>query len=366
MNLRGHYPIQFSKLSTYRAELYGFSAIWILIFHLLIWKVFPQGAISSVALRHFILLGNTGVDIFLILSGISLYFAMQKRRTMSDYFVRRLSRLMPTLIISYIGIWTYQLINSGNIPQYLIRLSGLALWFEGNKTGTWYVSAILVFYVLYPYIYSWLFDNNRGFIFPRWCLLLILSLVIFWAMHKLNFEYFKLVEIALGRIPSFLIGCLLGKWVYENKTIKYVWKLPIVIVAIAFYILRNPEAQWHWWTRLLYPVGGLLILLAFTVLLSTVDNHRKKPEKKDNHPIRVFLRKTGDLSLELYLGSVAILQVCSVTGVPFLTFAPSDNVWVRAGISVAFIAATYVVAFLAHACIDALGSLKQRHARKLA
>lgn len=137
MSAHNHYPIQLSKLSTYRTELYGISALWILIFHMTCWKIFPAKAIPSIAIRRFVLLGNTGVDVFLILSGISLYFAMQKHRSMSVYLGRRLSRLMPTFIVLFIGVWTYQLIKSGNIPQYLIRLSGLDLWVEGNTASTW-------------------------------------------------------------------------------------------------------------------------------------------------------------------------------------------------------------------------------------
>lgn len=189
----------------------------------------------------------------------------------------------------------------------------------------------------------------------------MLSLVIFWAMHKLNLGYFKLTEIALGRIPSFLVGCLFGKWVYEKKVIDGAWRWPIALAVGLFYVFRDPETPLHWWTRCLYPMGGVLALLAFAALLSAVDSYQHQSKSDGSHPIWKFIRKSGDLSLELYLGSAALLAVLREMSVPFLTFTAGDSVWVRAMISLAFIIATYAVAFLARACTDAMTQLKTKH-----
>ncbi len=65
------------NLSKYRNIIYGFSAIWIIIFH--IECCFP----NVVKQFHPFIVqifkaGNVGVDIFLIMSGIYLYFSLKK------------------------------------------------------------------------------------------------------------------------------------------------------------------------------------------------------------------------------------------------------------------------------------------------
>lgn len=263
-------PIQLANLSRYRTELYGGFAIWILMFHLQDWGFISfQKGISFPAklFSHFLTLGSMGVDAFLVLSGMSLYFSMVKGPSICEYSARRISRLLPSLALLFGGIWLFYFVLDKNIPQLVVRLTGVSLWFEGNKTGTWYVSAILACYFLYPYIYAWLFDDrfSKWRLIERWSLLLLLSLVSFWAMHKLNPTYFKLTEIALGRIPSFLIGCLLGKGVYEKKTIDARWGLLLILSATLFFILVRPEYPWQWWTRCLYPLGGTLALFSLRI-----------------------------------------------------------------------------------------------------
>jgi peptidoglycan/LPS O-acetylase OafA/YrhL len=362
-------PIQLANLSRFRTELYGGFAIWILLFHLHEWGIFALlkgSAFPEKLLRHFLTLGSLGVDAFLILSGISLYFSITKRPSISEYAARRISRLLPSAALLFGGIWIYSFtFLEGDIPQLIVRFAGISLWFEGNKTGTWYVSAILVCYFLYPYIYSWLFSNrlSEWKLIERWSLLLLLSLVCFWAMHKLNLGYFKMIEIALGRIPSFLIGCLLGKGIYEKKTISGRWKMPIVLGAVLFFVVVRPEHSWHWWTRCLYPVGGALALFVFVLILDAIDGLQKGSEERKRHLNLIFLRKSGTISLELYLGSVAFLSVLKIIQTSCGSSAPTGNPWMQLILSVMFFSGSYLIALTAHVILDVLNRIRERRTK---
>lgn len=366
LNSRMLRPMELVNLSRYRTELYGGFAIWILLFHLQEWGIFTLlkgNTFPEKLLGHFLALGSMGVDAFLVLSGISLYFSMRKNPSISEYSARRISRLLPSAALLFGGIWIYSFTLDRNIPQLIIRFAGISFWFEGNKTGTWYVSAILACYFLYPYIYSWLFGNrlSEGRLIERWSLLLLLSLVSFWAMHKLNPWYFNMTEIALGRIPSFLIGCLLGKGVYEKRTIGAKWMLPPILCTALLVIVAGPKCSWHWWTRCLYPVGGTLALIVFAFILAAIDEHQKRAEDRKLRLIQVLLKKSGVLSFELYLGSVALLSILKIIQPSCGLSISTGNPWMQLTLSVLFLMASYVIALAAHTCLLALYKNGERH-----
>ena len=63
---------QLSKISEYRTELMGMSAMLILICHSVAYIEMPR-------ILHYVLsLGNIGVDLFLFLSGMGMWFSLTK------------------------------------------------------------------------------------------------------------------------------------------------------------------------------------------------------------------------------------------------------------------------------------------------
>lgn len=80
-------------LSKYRNELYGFSIIWIILFHGLELKktVLPK---ALKFIEPFLKHGNCGVEIFLFLSGICLYFSLKKNQDIIYFFKKRVSRIL--------------------------------------------------------------------------------------------------------------------------------------------------------------------------------------------------------------------------------------------------------------------------------
>ena len=358
-------PIELANLSRYRTELYGGFAIWILAFHLQEWGIFTLlkgSTFPGKLFSHFLTLGSMGVDAFLVLSGMSLYFSMKKNKNIYEFAARRISRLLPSVALLFGGLWISSFILEENLPQLIVRFAGLSLWFEVNKTGTWYVSAILVCYFLYPYIYAWLFSNGLRTwrLFERWSLLLLLSLVSFWAMHKLNPDYFKLTEIALGRIPGFLFGCLMGKGVYEKKTIDGRWMLPIILGAALFYIVVQPEYSWHWWTRCLYPIGGTLALFVFVSILAELDTHNMRTMDGEKRPLWALLRISGTLSLELYLGSVALVSLIKIVQTSFGFSVQIVGPWMQIILSIMFSMACYAIALASHRCTSVFSQIRDK------
>lgn len=63
---------QLSKISEFRTELMGLSAILILICHSVAYIEMPR------VLHYSLSLGNIGVDLFLFLSGMGMWYSLSK------------------------------------------------------------------------------------------------------------------------------------------------------------------------------------------------------------------------------------------------------------------------------------------------
>ena len=102
-------------LSIYRNQIYGFAAIWIVLYHGIILKKCALGKsleFLSDYLRH----GNCGVEVFLFLSGISLFYSM-KNKTVMEFYKQRLWRLLvPFLLID--GVYWFSLLMLGKIETF--------------------------------------------------------------------------------------------------------------------------------------------------------------------------------------------------------------------------------------------------------
>ena len=83
--------INFSSLSDYRTELMGAAMLFVMLFHV------GMDRHSTFYALHRI--GNVGVDIFLLLSGIGLWFAWQKKPSLRHFDWRRFVRLYPAWLI---------------------------------------------------------------------------------------------------------------------------------------------------------------------------------------------------------------------------------------------------------------------------
>ena len=83
--------IELANVSRFRGELMGAAMLFIMLFHVSLprWDMF-------FGLRR---MGNIGVDIFLFLSGVGLWFAWMKRADMKHFFRRRYIRIYPAWLI---------------------------------------------------------------------------------------------------------------------------------------------------------------------------------------------------------------------------------------------------------------------------
>lgn len=159
------------NISIARNLIYGLSIMWIVFFH-------SGLEIKSETIKLIKSYGDCGVEIFFILSGISLYFSFSKDENIISFYKRRLLRIIPSYLIVYTTVFLiFDIYQQHNIKQFLLDISMLDFWLHGLGRVPWFIAGIIVFYLLYPFIYRLLYNEYelKKFILP---LVLLLSLLL--------------------------------------------------------------------------------------------------------------------------------------------------------------------------------------------
>ena len=291
-------------VSKHRAQLYGFAAIWVVLSHGVSfnWINLYQFGSFGVLLAKFFNYGNIGVDMFLFLSGISLYFSWHNKQDINRYIKRRLERiLIPYLVIVAPVCVLRFLILEFNPHLFIGNLSTIGFWVEGMRWACWYVPAILMFYVIYPYIYAYLFSKDKH-ICTRYFILLVVSYYVWYAFATYNPGYYWTIEIVLGRMPVFVTGCFFGKYVYEKRQVSGIWW--VVFVASLVFGFWSSE---HLFNNSMYFRGGYAFVgVGLSYCLAWVVSKISQCKNKLVNSIDKFYVHVGSVSFELYLSHVMI------------------------------------------------------------
>lgn len=290
------------SVSRYRSEIYGLSIIWIFLFHMKQiegWEVFKDvPKLQWINEIHG--MGNMGVDVFLFMSGICLYFSFVKNEDIMEFIKKRMTKIFLPLFLITGPLWiVYLVMHEITLPGLFCRMSLISYWVSGD-IQVWFSSLILVLYLIYPYVYYYMFKNTewKTAAFRASMLILLVVLLTVCIQHDVP-EYFEMFFHALPRIPVFLCGCFLGKWVYEKKSIPLI--LPVT-ATVAFFVLKNYLQQTERYKgltqRYTYWLGGMVFVFLFAVVLPFLP--------KVIHKILSFL---GGISYELYLSHVTLIRV---------------------------------------------------------
>lgn len=201
--------IELSWLSKHRSALMGFAMLIIVLFHVC-------------GMRHETLwlclarCGNVGVDMFLFLSGIGLWFAWSKQPSFSHFYLRRYRRIYPAWLI-IAAIYYIPKYMDGKITMDYTILELLVNWgfWERQELNFWFVPTILFFYALAP-LYMRLIQRMPLYRWLPVAFLLLSLLINYWLPLRHTIGY---LEIMTSRIPIFLLGINIGEAVREGRRI---------------------------------------------------------------------------------------------------------------------------------------------------
>lgn len=278
--------IELANISRFRGELMGAAMLFIILFHVAL----PRED-AFFGLRR---MGNVGVDMFLFLSGIGLWFSWTKNPDVRHFFVRRYLRIYPAWLI-IACLFYIPRFEGGDLWAWVDFVGDISInwdfWLH-DELNFWYIPATMMLYLFAPGymelikrhpIYRWL-----PVVMIMWCILVQYVTPIHRAVGHL--------EIFWSRVPIFFIGINMGEMVRSRKQLPpdAVWLL-LVTFLMTFGTCLYLEQVRHGHFPLFVE---RMLYIPFTVCSILVMNRifRRTPEWVN----RAF-RLVGMLSLEAYL-----------------------------------------------------------------
>ena len=293
-------------LSLYRTELMGFSALLILLCHSSAYIDMPS------ILAYILSAANIGVDLFLFLSGMGLWFSLSKfsRDSFSGggifhwYIDRYVKLFVPYLLSIIFVIISREMI--GNPPahgfwDYVLYITSFRFYLSHD--APWFIAVIIPLYLLTP-VFFFLIKKFRWYaativIFMMWAVLFIDE----QSSSDLRNGILENVQFVSVRATSFVFGMALGQSVKSKCHIRLRWLIVLASLgAIVLLLSRHLVYGYFFFT--------LPVLCLMTCVL-----------KYCNVLLVSFIRFMGTISLESYIlnGSLPFIMIklFAVIGISF-------------------------------------------------
>lgn len=211
-------------LSKYRTQLMGGAMILVLFHHMWCWPY------STVFLQVF-KFGYFGVDVFLLLSGFGLCYSYEKHSLWS-FYIRRFQRIIPLYWLAVLLLICFGYLfhfKEYSLIQSISYLTTLGYYGIGSEISNWFVSAIVLLYLLFPLFYK--ATSKHPYIVLAVCdALALVSLYCF----PIDWRF----ECLIARVPSFVFGiiCYLTMKKGGKLTIPFYLSVLTLVIGINYNI----------------------------------------------------------------------------------------------------------------------------------
>lgn len=220
-------------LSLYRGHLMGFAMIAVMLFHV------GQNRHDTIA-YCISRCGNVGVDMFLFLSGIGLWYSWTRISAAENGFMRsllcfyrnRYLRVYPTwLVVACIFYIPIYMRGGDDFTGTVLNIVINWDFWEHDAWHFWFIPAIMMLYTVAPF-YMALISRHGEYRWLPVAAILLCVLIQYWApLHSAVGH----IEIFFSRIPIFLIGINAGRWVREGRRFapSAVWLIVLIFIMSA-------------------------------------------------------------------------------------------------------------------------------------
>ncbi len=195
------------KINVYRGAIMGFAALLIFVFHE--WEfLFTNVPLVGGAERFVKRIAFCGADIFFLLSGIGLTYAIEKTNLLTFYRKRFVRIGLPFLVTGII----FALRRNWSWDVLLKNISGWNFFTKHICSFLWFVPAIALFYLLFPLYYKAFkrASSKLRFTLIVWVIWLAASVLLADVMRVDLFG-------VTNRIPVFTAGVFIGWMLRERK-----------------------------------------------------------------------------------------------------------------------------------------------------
>lgn len=307
---KGNAHFSLDLISEYRSELFGLSILSIIVFHFFNHvKENCSGWVSVPATLYDNIISSVGVDCFVFLSGMGLFFSLMKDNNIRSFYSKRLKRVVVPYAIWGAAFWIVKDLLALNLgfAELLYDFSLLSFWLEGTRV-LWYIGFIVIMYLAFPLIFRFLNSEKHSLL--RLLILLAVCLGATAALKLLLPEVYDNIEIAVGRIPIFLIGTYMGRRIYRHEQFgigdAILLASGIVLHIFAILIRYDVIPLDIGFERYEFGLFSISLIYFFVWILSKL---RLKM-------LNTLLKNIGALSLELYMTHVTIDNLMRFCGYP--------------------------------------------------
>lgn len=285
--------VMIEKINKYRKELFGISAIAIVLFHIGNYtKLLPSDYFIGKLISLVFCAGNSGVDIFVLLSAIGLTYSF-KKNTLTTFYLNRVKRTyIPYLVFALLFfIWYDFIALKDGIVQYILNILSINYFFVGPVFPFWFIPFIMIMYMLFPLIYK--INKKSKYI----TILISFSIIIIeflLCISKSNL--YTNYETMISRIPIFLFGVLIA-----DSKIRFSKKYNLLLFPLGFisFLLKNLLS----FPEMICKYLLFIFALSIVVLYITIRESYKISFLKN---INCFF---GKYSLEIYISHVLFIKI---------------------------------------------------------
>ena len=242
--------------------------------------------------------GYWGVDLFLIASGFGIFHSLEKHKSLKDYYLRRLIRIVPAylIVVSAFSIWKI-CIHAATWHDWFLNMFGLSYWLDFTNRFDWFIPTICLYYVLSPIMVHFIKKGRGAFVLAS---LTIACWGFTLFLPTLNASHLNLCII---RVPVFFAG-LYFAWLSERNTeipyryICYIFLLLLISAEALVMHKISPPLLFKYGIYYYFSAAGAIPL---TFLVSDILDRCKK--------IPCVLGFFGVMTLEIYLLHERIITV---------------------------------------------------------
>ena len=260
-------------ISVYRSEIMGWSILWVMMLHFQFNQIAPFGFIAQY--------GIAGVDIFMMVSGLGLYYSLNSSRSIIKFYKKRLLRIFPTYYL--FGIVASSLLYHDGIWEYFLRYSTIGFW-TGCLYWEWFIPSIVFLYLLSP-LFKYIIDQRK---FILLTFINIVVLAFSFCMIDNNQILDRVHFFFIYRIPAFIFGMICAYWIHNRVSIRNYYFLLILGIPVFGLLFPHHHQIYN------YKYFSLLFLLPlFSLIFVLLSKHLSF--------LNPTMRNIGKASMEIYL-----------------------------------------------------------------
>ena len=247
------------EISKYRTELMGVATLLVIFGYSA-----ENGVVMPGWMESLCGLASVGVDIFLLVSGLGLWYSLRKSdltdmgRVFSWYRRRYARVLVPYLLISIVVNVLAITRGSKTITTAILDITTINYWL--NHRSAWFVAMLIPLYAITP-LHDYICRKVKNPLLFN--LFVICSFVVISCIPNTidNIALHRLIDNVLFiifHLPAFIVGFMIAPLATNDKEVSWIW---MSVVPITVVILLKILGIGYWPGFLFLPFTGILCIV---------------------------------------------------------------------------------------------------------